>query len=86
MSPEIKEGDDFIVIDGIRKVYKKDETETVAIDRIDLTIKKGELVSLVGPSGCGKTTILRMIAGLLEPSEGTITIADKECKEPGSDR
>ncbi|MBR4685747.1 ABC transporter ATP-binding protein [Methanomassiliicoccales archaeon LGM-RCC1] len=86
MSPEIKEGDDFIVIDGIRKVYKKDETETVAIDRIDLTIKKGELVSLVGPSGCGKTTILRMIAGLLEPSEGTITIAGKECKEPGSDR
>ncbi len=86
MSNEINEGEDFIVIDGIRKVYRKDEVETVAIDRIDLTVKKGELVSIIGPSGCGKTTVLRMIAGLLEPSEGTITIAGKECKEPGPDR
>ncbi|MBQ7979275.1 MAG: ABC transporter ATP-binding protein [Candidatus Methanomethylophilaceae archaeon] len=87
MSAEtIEEGKDFIVIDNIRKVYKKDDTETVAIDQFDLTIKKGELISLIGPSGCGKTTILRMIAGLLEPTEGTITIAGKECKEPGADR
>jgi NitT/TauT family transport system ATP-binding protein len=82
----IKEGEEFIVIDGIRKVYRKDEQETVAIDRIDLKINKGELVSIVGPSGCGKTTILRMIAGLLEPTEGTITIAGKQCTEPGPDR
>lgn len=86
MSNEVKEGEDFIVIDGIRKVYRKDEVETVAIDRIDLTVKKGELVSIIGPSGCGKTTILRMIAGLLEPTEGSIIIAGKECKEPGPDR
>lgn len=86
MSNEVKKGEDFIVIDGIRKVYRKDEVETVAIDRIDLTVKKGELVSIIGPSGCGKTTILRMIAGLLEPTEGSIIIAGKECKEPGPDR
>jgi NitT/TauT family transport system ATP-binding protein len=81
-----REGDDFIIIDGIRKVYRKDETETVAIDRVDLTIKKGELVSIIGPSGCGKTTILRMVAGLLEPTEGRIVIDGKESKEPGADR
>ncbi|MBE6522804.1 MAG: ABC transporter ATP-binding protein [Thermoplasmata archaeon] len=82
----VKEGDEFIVIDGIRKTYRKDEEEIVAIDRIDLKINKGELVSIVGPSGCGKTTILRMIAGLLEPTEGKITIAGKEVNEPGADR
>lgn len=81
-----KEGDDFIVIDNIRKVYRKDETETVAIENFDLTIRKGELVSLIGPSGCGKTTILRMIAGLLEPTEGSITIDGKENTGPGADR
>ena len=43
-----------------------------AVDRFSLTLQAGEFVSLLGPSGCGKTTTLRMIAGFLEPSEGTI--------------
>lgn len=86
MSSDTKEGDDFIVIKDIRKVYRKDETEVVAIDDIDFTIKKGELISIVGPSGCGKTTILRIIAGLLEPTSGEITIDGRPCSEPGADR
>ena len=48
--------------------------KVVALQPLDLTIAKGELVTLLGPSGCGKTTLLRLIAGLELPSEGTIRI------------
>ncbi|MEO9190789.1 MAG: ABC transporter ATP-binding protein [Acetobacteraceae bacterium] len=46
--------------------------KTTAVDRLDLDIAPGEFVSLLGPSGCGKTTTLRMIAGFMRPTEGTI--------------
>ncbi len=81
-----QEGEDFIHIENLTKVYRRDESETVAIENFDLSIRKGELVSIVGPSGCGKTTILRMIAGLLEPTSGTITVAGHPCDKPGPDR
>ena len=45
-----------------------------AVDNIDLEIRDGEFVSLLGPSGCGKTTTLRMIAGFIDPSAGTIDV------------
>jgi ABC-type Fe3+/spermidine/putrescine transport system ATPase subunit len=45
---------------------------TVAVDHLDLEVANGELVTLLGPSGCGKTTTLRMIAGLIEPTDGRI--------------
>ncbi|HRK17789.1 MAG TPA: ATP-binding cassette domain-containing protein [Hyphomicrobiaceae bacterium] len=49
--------------------------ETVhAVDRVDLDIRRGEVVGLVGESGCGKSTLGRMVAGLMEPSEGTVFI------------
>ncbi|MGF0540123.1 ABC transporter ATP-binding protein [Agrobacterium sp. ES01] len=48
-----------------------------AVHRMDLSIDEGSFVTLLGPSGCGKTTTLRMIAGLLDPSEGEITIKGK---------
>jgi ABC-type Fe3+/spermidine/putrescine transport system ATPase subunit len=48
-----------------------------AVEDINLTVEKGEMVALLGASGCGKTTILRMIAGFLEPNSGTITINGK---------
>ena len=83
---DIPEGDTLMKIDKLRVVYRTDDKETVAVDDFTIDIKKGELVSIIGPSGCGKTTILRSIAGLLQPTSGTITIGDNEVKGPGSDR
>ena len=83
---DIPEGEPLLKIDHLRVVYRTDDKETVAVDDFTLDVKKGELISVVGPSGCGKTTILRSIAGLLQPTSGTILIGDKECLGPGSDR
>lgn len=58
-----------IALHQVDKVYTNG---TVALQGVDLTIPKGEFVSLVGPSGCGKSTVLRLIAGLGEPSQGTL--------------
>jgi putative spermidine/putrescine transport system ATP-binding protein len=60
-----------LLLEGLRKEYG----ETVAVDRVDVDVKDGELVSLLGPSGCGKTTILRMVAGFIEPTAGHVMIA-----------
>ena len=54
-------------------VSKRFGAET-AVERLSLEVKRGELLTFLGPSGCGKTTMLRMIAGLEEPSEGTIVL------------
>jgi putative spermidine/putrescine transport system ATP-binding protein len=60
----------FLVLEGLTKRYG----DQVAVDALDLTVERGEFVSLLGPSGCGKTTTLQMIAGFVEPSGGRITL------------
>ena len=83
---EIKEGEDQIHIRNLSKTYVTEDSETVVLEDFSLDIRKGELISIVGPSGCGKTTILRMLAGLVQPTSGKILIGDRECTTPGSDR
>ena len=83
---DIPEGETLMSIQDLRVVYRTDDSETVAVDNFTLDVKKGDLVSIVGPSGCGKTTILRCIAGLLQPTSGKIYIGQNECTGPGSDR
>lgn len=51
---------------------------TVAVPNLDLSIREGELIALLGPSGCGKTTTMRAIAGLLQPSGGSIAIDGRD--------
>lgn len=61
----------YVTLDGIRVRYnKKDDV----LKDLALSIEEGELVSLLGPSGCGKTTTLRVIAGLIEPNEGSFQV------------
>ena len=57
---------------SLRAVGKRYANGVVALDRLDLDVRPGELVSLLGPSGCGKSTALRIIAGLSEPTGGTV--------------
>jgi NitT/TauT family transport system ATP-binding protein len=71
-APELRTALSF---EGVRLTFP-DGTE--ALDEVNLTIRRGEFVSLVGPSGCGKSTLLRLASGLLAPSAGTITREDGE--------
>jgi len=59
-----------IQIEGLSRSFKG----TTAVDAVDITVQDGDFLVLLGPSGCGKTTLLRMIAGLLEPTAGTIRL------------
>ncbi|GAB6878552.1 ABC transporter ATP-binding protein [Halorubrum gandharaense] len=63
-----------LTLENVSKLFG----EETAVDGVSLDVERGELLTFLGPSGCGKTTTLRMIAGLEEPSDGEITLAD-EC-------
>jgi len=67
-----------VLLEGIKKIY---DNGTVAVDDFNLSIKDGELLVLVGPSGCGKSSVLRMIAGLEDISEGTLLINGKRMND-----
>jgi ABC-2 type transport system ATP-binding protein len=63
-------GTDALVLKGLRKVF----AAKPAVDDLDLRIHAGELYALLGPNGAGKTTTLRMVAGLLQPDAGSISV------------
>jgi NitT/TauT family transport system ATP-binding protein len=60
--------------------------ETRALEAIDLTVGAGEFVALIGPSGCGKSTLLRVIADLIEPTEGSVLVSGKPAAEARQDQ
>jgi NitT/TauT family transport system ATP-binding protein len=61
-------------ISGLSLTFQTADTPVVALDNINLQIRRGEFVSFIGPSGCGKTTLMRVIADLAVPSAGRITV------------
>ena len=64
----------IIELQKINKIYRTDEIETVALENVNLSIDKGEFVSVMGPSGCGKSTLLNIVGLLDEPSSGRVYI------------
>ena len=64
----------MIVIDKVSKAYGAGKSRFMALDTVSVTIRENEFFTLLGPSGCGKTTLLRTIAGFVDPTEGQITM------------
>src|SRR4051794_26541489 len=60
---------------GLSHRFQGRSADVVAIDRVDLVVKAGELVAILGPSGCGKSTLLRIVSGLLAPTAGQVRLA-----------
>ena len=76
-----------IEIKNINKSFISKKTDQLSVlENINLTIEDGELVCLLGPSGCGKTTLLRLIAGLDQPSSGEIIANGEKVTKPSGDR
>jgi NitT/TauT family transport system ATP-binding protein len=75
-----------LVIENVGKVFSTKSGEVVALDQTSFSVMEGEFVTILGPSGCGKSTILRVVAGLEEPSSGHVYLDGKEIKGPGPDR
>lgn len=75
-------------LENVSKVFAKVESDEVthALQDVSVTMKSGEFVSLVGPSGCGKSTILRLVAGLIAPTLGRVTVNGEEVSGPSPDR
>ncbi|MBB4822814.1 NitT/TauT family transport system ATP-binding protein [Sporosarcina luteola] len=71
-----------IEIQHLTKAFYKKQGSVTALDDISLTIDEGEFVCIVGPSGCGKTTLLRILAGLEQPSVGDFNIATDRDDRP----
>ena len=77
---------DYCELSKLTKIYPTPKGPAIIVKDFNLKIKKGEFVTLIGHSGCGKSTVLSMLAGLSEVTEGGIILAGKELAGPGPDR
>src|SRR5438093_4587041 len=78
--------DPFLELSQLGKTYETPEGPAVIVQNINLRIRKGEFVCIIGHSGCGKSTILSIVMGLNEATEGGVILAGKEVTGPGTDR
>ncbi|BBL80730.1 ATP-binding protein [Rubrobacter xylanophilus] len=72
----------LLTVEKVTKTYTGKEAEVTALKDIDVSVSKGEFVSVVGPSGCGKTTLLEIMAGLREPTSGSVKVRGQEIRGP----
>jgi ABC-type lipoprotein export system ATPase subunit len=66
----------FIVCENLVKIYKVADLEVVALQGVDLTVQRGEMLALVGPSGSGKSTLMNILGGLDTPTAGCVSVGD----------
>ena len=64
----------MIKIKDLEKIYRTEEVETVALNKLSLEVKEGEFVAIMGPSGCGKSTLLNILGLLDDPDGGSFHI------------
>jgi len=78
--------DRHLIIEGAGITFDTKRGPFLALRDVDLTVRKGEFVTLIGHSGCGKSTLLNLVAGLVRPTSGHIIAAGREVAGPGPDR
>lgn len=78
---QIVAGEPIIVCEDLVKIYKTSQIEVVALQGLDLTIDRGEVMAIIGNSGSGKSTLLNMLGGLDTPSAGKLTINGKDMQK-----
>jgi len=76
----------YLKIDHVSISFQRAGATTEVLRDVNLAIEKGEYVSIIGHSGCGKSTVLNIVAGLLEPSQGGVLLEGKAVSGPGPDR
>src|ERR671911_3184150 len=76
----------YLKLDHIDKVFTRGNATTEVLKDINLTIDKGEYVSIIGHSGCGKSTLLNIVAGLTDTTQGCVLLENREVNSPGPDR
>src|SRR5438067_3105306 len=76
----------YLKLDHIDKVFTRGNASTEVLKEINLTIDKGEYVSIIGHSGCGKSTMLNIVAGLTDTTNGCVLLEGREVNAPGPDR
>ncbi|MBT3017170.1 MAG: ABC transporter ATP-binding protein [Candidatus Thiodiazotropha sp. (ex Lucina aurantia)] len=76
----------YLNIDHISITFPTDKGPLNVLNSVNLKVQKGEFISLIGHSGCGKSTVLNIVAGLLNATEGGVILEEKEVREPGPDR
>jgi len=78
--------DRYVEFSQVSKIYPTKKGPLTVVEKFDLRMKKGEFVSVIGHSGCGKSTVLSMVAGLNEISEGVVLLDNREIDSAGPDR
>ena len=68
----------MIKIEELSKVFRTEEVETVALDKVDMAVKEGEFVAIMGPSGCGKSSLLNILGLLDNPTSGRYSLLGQE--------
>jgi nitrate/nitrite transport system ATP-binding protein len=76
----------YLKIDHVSITFTTAKGPLTVLDNVTLNIAQGEFVSLIGHSGCGKSTVLNIVAGLLQASEGGVLLEEREVRDPGPDR
>jgi nitrate/nitrite transport system ATP-binding protein len=77
---------EFVHVEGVAMTFRTKKGPFVALRDIDLSVQRGDFITLIGHSGCGKTTLLNLVAGLLKPTSGILLCAGREIAGPGPER
>jgi NitT/TauT family transport system ATP-binding protein len=83
---KLKQREVILSVDNLHKVFESGKSKTVALKGVSFQTHRREFLCIVGPSGCGKSTLARILAGLEDHTSGSVMLAGKPVRGPGSDR